>query len=306
MAARRAVYRRFSRSLLTVLALSAAAFSPLAGASAQEAGLEPRVKKLEAEMRAVQRKVFPGGPERFFEPELTAKPAETPAQGVAATPALSDLLLRVDALESQLTRLTALAEENQYKIGQAETRLAALEAKAEAAAAMPPAGSSGAAAMGAAGAAAAAAAAPSPERIAAVSAIVKPESGDAGEDEYLYGYRLWEAKFYPEAQTQLKKMVDQYPKHKRISFARNLLGRAYLDDGKYASAADALFGNYQKDPKGERAPDSLYFLSEALVKLGKKAEACTALTELAEVYPDVAAGRMADRVAAGRRNAGCK
>ena len=45
---------------------------------------------------------------------------------------------------------------------------------------------------------------PSGDRKTALEAIQKPTSSDPGEDAYLYGYRLWEAKFYPEAQAQLK------------------------------------------------------------------------------------------------------
>uniref|UniRef100_UPI003592EE49 tetratricopeptide repeat protein n=1 Tax=Blastomonas sp. TaxID=1909299 RepID=UPI003592EE49 len=154
--------------------------------------------------------------------------------------------------------------------------------------------------------AAAAAAAPSVERIAAVTAILKPQTGDAFDDDYTYGYRLWEAKFMPEAQTQLKTTVDKHPRHARISYARNLLGRAYLDDGKPSAAAKAFAENYEKSPKGDRAPDSLYFLGEALVKLNEKPKACVAFSELAEVFPDAATGRLSTRLAAGRRSAGCR
>ena len=85
-----------------------------------------------------------------------------------------------------------------------------------------------------------------------------------------------------------------------------MLGRAYLDDGKPALASVALYENYQKRPRGERAPDSLYFLSTALVQLGKKDDACRVLAEMQDVYPDVASGRLADRVASGKAAANCK
>ena len=149
-------------------------------------------------------------------------------------------------------------------------------------------------------------AAPDPARVVGVAAIVMPDTGEAAEDAYIYGYRLWEAKFYPEAQAQLKKMVEEHPGHRRASFAQNLLGRAYLDDSKPALASVALYENYQKRPRGERAPDSLYFLSTALVQLGKKTEACRVLAELQDVYPEVAGGRLADRVASGKAAANCK
>lgn len=302
----------------TVIAACIASASP---AAAQAAPLEPRVKKLESEMRAVQRKVFPGGSDRFFEAEISAPAAGPSTTGVSASAPLTDLLQRVDTLETQITRLTAQTEENSFKIGQLEKRLVLLEdqarqtAAAAAAASAPPAGSvpAGSAGAGAGTArattpvsASAAAAAPSAERVAAVSAIEKPQTADAGEDAYLYGYRLWEAKFLPEAQAQLRFTLEKHPKHKRSSYTRNLLGRAYLDDGKPSAAAKMFAENYEKEPKGDRAPESLYFLGDALIKLNEKAKACVAFTELAEVYPDVAAGRLSDRLAAGRRNAGCK
>lgn len=302
----------------TVMAALIVSASP---AAAQAAPLEPRVKKLESEMRAVQRKVFPGASDRFFEPEISA-PAATPTpNGVSASAPLTDLLQRVDTLETQITRLTAQTEENGFKIGQLEKRLLQLEeqakqaAAAAAAASAPPAATVTPSAPGAGttttrpatpAAATTAAAAPSAERIAAVSKIEKPQSADAGEDAYLYGYRLWEAKFLPEAQAQLRFTLEKHPKHKRSSYTRNLLGRAYLDDGKPSAAAKMFAENYEKEPKGDRAPESLYFLGESLVKLNEKAKACVAFAELAEVYPEVAAGRLSDRLAAGRRNAGCK
>src|SRR3546814_10854581 len=90
---------------------------------------------------------------------------------------------------------------------------------------------------------------PDEGRKAAVAAVERPDTGDAAEDAYIYGYRLWEAKFYPEAEAQLKSVVEKYSSHRRASFAQNLLGRAYLDEGKPALASVAFYENYQKRPK---------------------------------------------------------
>src|SRR3546814_5981318 len=107
---------------------------------------------------------------------------------------------------------------------------------------------------------------PDEGRKAAVAAVERPDTGDAAEDAYIYGYRLWEAKFYPGAEAQLKSVVEKYSSHRRASFAQNLLGRAYLDEGKPALASVAFYENYQKRPKGERAPDSLADLGKALIR----------------------------------------
>ncbi len=111
-----------------------------------------------------------------------------------------------------------------------------------------------------------------------------PSTGDPAEDGYLAGYRLWTAKKYPEAEAALKDVATKYPKHRRYSYAQNLLGRAYLDEGKPALAAEALYTNYRTAPRGERAADSLYFLGQALVKLKKTSEACRVYDELRDVY----------------------
>jgi TolA-binding protein len=153
---------------------------------------------------------------------------------------------------------------------------------------------------------AATAAKPSAARVAAVAAIERPATGDAFDDGYTYGFRLWEAKFYPEAQATLEETLKAYPKHRRASFLRNLLGRAWLDDKKPNTAVKVFYDNYKADPRGERAPDSLFFLGSALTDLGKTAEACEAYGELTRAYPDVASGRLADRVTAGKTRAKCK
>ena len=281
----------------TILLASVLISAPV---SAQDSNTDKRVDRLEQEMRAIQRKVFPGGSSRFFEPEITADADPASSGTTSTTSAVTDLIARVDALESSLANLTGRVEENGFRLKKIEDQLAASAAPVASATSSTASGST------AATTAAASEAAPDPKRVAGVAAIVMPETGDAAEDAYIYGYRLWDAKFYPEAQAQLKKAAEEHPNHRRASFAQNLLGRAYLDDGKPALASVALYENYQKRPRGERAPDSLYFLSTALVQLGKKDDACRVLAEMQDVYPDVASGRLADRVASGKAAANCK
>lgn len=273
-------------------------------ASAQNANVDKRVDRLEQEMRAVQRKVFPGGSARYFEPEITADTGPESPTTTITTSAVSDLIARVDALEASLANLTGQVEENGFRLKKIEDRLAATDAASTSGASTGSTSADGSAPK--ASQEATPKSAPAPERVAGVAAIVMPDTGNAAEDAYIYGYRLWEAKFYPEAQTQLKKMVEDHPGHRRASFAQNLLGRAYLDDKKPALASVALYENYQKRPRGERAPDSLYFLSTALVQLGKKDDACRVLAEMQDVYPEVASGRLADRVTSGKAAANCK
>ncbi len=139
---------------------------------------------------------------------------------------------------------------------------------------------------------------PTAARIAAVQAITKPATDDRGEDEYTYGFRLWDAGFYPEAQQQLALFVEQFPNHARTSYGRNLLGRAFLDAGDPRAAATHFFENYQSDGQGARAADSLLYLAESMVALDDTRRACIALAEFGESYPALATGRLQSQYAA--------
>jgi TolA-binding protein len=125
-----------------------------------------------------------------------------------------------------------------------------------------------------------------------VQKIEKPATGNVADDEYSYGFRLWEAKFFPEAQQQLRVYVDKYPKDAKISYGRNLLGRSFLDDGKPREAAPWFLQNYQADKRGARAPDSLLMLAESMRQLNDTSRACIALAEFAETYAAEAGGRL--------------
>ena len=295
--------------------ISSAALALSVPAFAQDASIDGRVGKLEKEMRAVQRQVFPNGAGKFVEPEIQSETAPKPM--AESTTATADLTARVDALESQLATLTGQVEVQGNSMRGLESRLKAIEMQMAAQQSAPveaPVPMSAAPAVvltpkpkpTAATPKPALADKPSASRVAAVAAIERPATGDQFEDGYTYGFRLWEAKFYPESQATLEETLSKFPKHKRASYARNLLGRAWLDDKKPATAVKIFYDNYKTDPRGDRAPESLFFLGSALTDLGKTAEACKAFGELAKAYPDAATGRLAERVLAGKTRAKCK
>lgn len=313
--------------LLGVAMLTLPGLAP-APVAAQSTNLDGRVNRLESEMRAVQRKVFPNGGGQLLQPEVVAPTRPVEAPGTPAAGALVDLTARVTSLEEQIATLTGQAEQNGYQLRQLREQFEAYQRATDAklaamgpppaAASTPPGGgggggdepapiapakSSGPPPRGAAEAPVAKAS--DPGRAARVAAVPRPKSADPAEDAYLYGYRLWEAKFYPEAQAQLKKTVNDYPKSKRASYAQNLLGRAYLDDGKPSLASIAFYENYKKMPDGDRAPDSLLYLGEALTRLDKPADACKVYDELSDVYAGKIASMKAD-IAKGRAAAKCK
>jgi TolA-binding protein len=220
---------------------------------------------------------------------------------------------RLDALERQMADMLRQTEENgnrlrsmEQGIGQLKSdedqRIQALEQRMTAAEAAPPAAAAPADTESATTAkpttttkpttkpkptttkpqATKTAEAAPPAGVDADAASASPT--DPGEDAYSQGFHQWEAGQYDDAISTLKSFVAAYPKHKRVSYANNLIGRAQLDKGDARAAATTLLSNYRSNPGGERAPDSLYYLGQALMKLGQPTQACKAYGELDAVY----------------------
>ncbi len=322
-----------SAMVLVLAGLGAAPAPILAQSQGNGRGtVEGRVDRLEGEMRAVQRKVFPGSTGQYVQPDNAPATPENVPPGTPSSSPVADLTARVDSLETQLRGLTGQVEGDQHRLQLLEGRIKALEASAAAGpvasppvvgetstvvdrpAARPavdkPAVDKPAAAKPVAKPPAdnKPAASADPTRGARLAAVEKPETGDVAEDTYLYGYRLWTARLYPEAAAQFTTVTTKFPTHKRASYAQNLLGRSYLDDGKPSLASLAFYDNYKKWPDGDRASESLYYLAQALVKLDKPAaQVCKVYTELTRSYgakveadPKMKAG-----VAKGRAASNC-
>lgn len=305
---------------MRVLLFATTALFLVASRDAQaQSNVEGRVGKLESEMRAVQRKVFPDG--QYLQPAVEAQPDRGTVAGAPSASALTDLTSRVSSLEGQLASLTGQVEQAGYRTRQVQeqfdtyrratdARLNLLEGTAA-----PVAVEDAPVAVGSRPTTrpttvpprpTATPTPPNPVGDAPAAGITKPSTGDGAEDAYLYGFRLWSAKRYPEAQAALKKATADYPRARRYSYAQNLLGRAYLDDGKPSLASMAFYDNYKKAPDGERAPESLYYLAQALVKLGKPADACKVYDELSDVYANRLGARMKADIVAGRTTARCR
>jgi TolA-binding protein len=262
--------------------LTAAAAIAATGASAQrqQASPEQRIERLEKQVEQVQRQVFPRG-----RPADTAGFITDPAATQSSVAAIAQ---RLDSLERQMTDLVRMTEENSNRQrtqdaeierlrGDQDRRIAELEQKIATAAAAPAAETAEPAVQQPP------ASKPRPAASTTTSDTAAPEV-DPAEVAYTQGFKLWEAGQYDEAITELRAFVSAYPKHRRVSFANNLIGRSLLDKGEARPAVQAFIANYRGNPAGERAPDSLYYLGQALLKLGQPAQACNAFAELDEVY----------------------
>ena len=90
----------------------------LPGAAVAQSDVPARVGKLESEMRAVQRKVFPGGAGQYLQPEVNDQGPPASVPGTPSTSALVDLGSRVTSLEGQMATLTGQIEQNAFRLRQ--------------------------------------------------------------------------------------------------------------------------------------------------------------------------------------------
>jgi TolA-binding protein len=281
-----------------LVALSATAVLIPAGAMAQRQPPTPeqRIERLERQVSEMQRQVYPKG-----RPADTAGFSDDPA---ATQSSVASLDQRLDAVERQMADIIRQNEENGHRLQQMasdlaqvrtaqEQRITALEqrmseaatvAPAEPSASEPPPGKPTTtkptttrppktSTKGDAGTTGTA-----PETASATPA------GDPGEDAYSQGFHLWEAGNYDQAIASLRAFTGAYPKHRRVSYANNLIGRSLLSKGDARGAAAAFLANYRNHPSGERAQDSLLGLGQALMQLGQPGQACKAYQELDAVY----------------------
>ena len=245
--------------------------------------VEKRVGKLESEMRAVQRKVFPGGDPKFFEPEITAPvPLAAAPIGTPASAPLVDLTERVGELERQLRTLTGQVEANQFKVRQLEEAQAKLRGDLE----------FRVTALESGGAAAvpivngpAAVVPPRPGSKPDARPVVKPDAKAATPDAaWKTAYANVTAKNWPGTETAMTDFIAGYPKSPRIPQAQYWLGRSHALRDEHALAAKAYLELYQTAPRNDRAPDALIGLAGAMNGLKKPKDACRVLGELDSVY----------------------
>ena len=300
------------RRLTLLAALAATAMTP-ALAQRRVPTPEERIERLEKQVNQVQRRVY--GKQPVDTAGYTMDPAVTQSD-------LANVTQRLDSIERQMADLVRTSEENSNRVATLEAQLLQMRAAADRREREAPLEAEPTTDPTVDGNAyydsappprsgpkyenrdEPAASQPAPRPIRPV-AKGDPNFDAAGEEAYDVGYQLWTQKKYDQAVTALRAMASSFPGHRRVSWANNLAGRALLDKGEYRAAAEALLANYRGNPRGERAPDSLFYLGQASFKLGQPAQACKAYAELENVYGASLRAELARQLTAAKAAAKC-
>lgn len=293
------------RSALSLAAFATALSVSPAAAQKRQPTPEQRIERLEKQARQLQKQVFPKG-----QPADTAGFSDDPA---ATQDSVNSLNTRLDALERQMADIVRTSEESGNRVGVMEAEIARLRADQDRRLrALETRGTATEASEGQDPGQSEQFEAPPPrpqpkiERSEpAVTSAVADAANDPAETAYDLGYQLWNQGKYDAAIKSLQAFSKKYPNHRRTSWANNLAGRAMLDKGQPRQAAEALLANYRRDPKGERAQDSLFYLGQSLMKLGQPGQACKAYAELEDVYSGNVRAPLKAAIASAKSEAKC-
>tara|TARA_B100000676_G_scaffold157593_1_gene155290 strand:+ start:280 stop:1206 length:927 start_codon:yes stop_codon:yes gene_type:complete len=120
--------------------------------------------------------------------------------------------------------------------------------------------------------------------------IKKPEdeslSNLSPEDQFQLALDLLRNQRFEEAKDSFLLFIEENTDNTLSGTAHYWLGEIYLLKKEYREAVLILGEGFQKFPQSIKAPDMLYKLSESLVLIDKKNDACSTLMKLDKEYPN--------------------
>ncbi|MFZ1468063.1 MAG: tol-pal system protein YbgF [Paracoccaceae bacterium] len=218
--------------------------------------------------------------------EFNALKSELTTSDSAAAIGGGDALQRMDALEAELSRLTARAEEIELKLNRVVTdgtnRIGDIEFRlCEATPGCDSLNMPATAPLGGSGAdIAAVAPLPDPTASSGGAELAIGEQADFDRAKGVLGQGDFRG-----AATQFATFTESYPGGPLSQEAHYLRGEALRQLGETTDAARAYLEAYSGNPQGAFAADALLQLGQSLGDLGQTSEACVTLAEVTTQYP---------------------
>lgn len=105
-------------------------------------------------------------------------------------------------------------------------------------------------------------------------------------EQYTQAFGLMQKSNYAEAEVAFSEFLGRHPDDPLAENARYWLGESYYVRGNYAKAAETFLDGYEKNKKGQKAPDTLLKLGMSLANLNKTKEACATYREIGRAFAD--------------------
>lgn len=207
----------------------------------------------------------------------------TGTAGVATLPA--SVLERVNAMESELSRVTSKAEELEFRINRivddGTRRIADLEFRLVELEGGDISALGNTTTLGGEGQATAPAPAPLPAPQSNTGQLAVGE-----QDDFKRAQEALASGDFRTAADQLATFNQTYPGSPIAAEVDLLRGDALQGLGDTREAARAYLASFGEAPDGPKAPESLYKLGASLGALGQSSEACVTLSEVSVRFPD--------------------
>ena len=218
--------------------------------------------------------------------EMTKLKREFSTTGTAGTaPLPASVLERVNAMESELARVTAKAEELEFRINRivddGTRRIADLEFRLVELEGGDISALGSTTTLGGADQATAPAPAPAPEANTSQLAVGE-------QDDFKRAQEALASSDFRAAADQFATFNQTYPGSPLAAEADLRRGDALEGLGDVREAARAYLASFGAAPTGPTAPESLFKLGSSLGALGQSSEACVTLGEVAARFPDSA------------------
>ena len=222
--------------------------------------------------------------------------AELTTSGNVASVGGGDALQRMDAIEAELSRLTARAEEIELRLNRVVSdgtnRIGDIEFRlCEATEGCDPLNMPATAPLG--GDTAAAATPAEPAATDTTAATGGPELAVGEQADFDRAKEVLGQGDFRSAATLFATFTESYPGGPLTQEAHYLRGEALAQAGETANAARAYLEAYSGDPQGGFAADALLKLGQSLGTLGQTPEACVTLAEVSLQYPGTMAATQA-------------
>ena len=115
--------------------------------------------------------------------------------------------------------------------------------------------------------------------------ILKNEIELSSEEEFQLAFDMIRNQKFADAKSALKNFIKKHNEDKLAGSAHYWLGEIYILKKEYREAALILAEGYQNFPLSFKAPDMLFKLSNSLIEIDKKKDACGTLEKLIKEFP---------------------
>lgn len=134
---------------------------------------------------------------------------------------------------------------------------------------------------------------------------LQPEKKASAEELYQMGLEALKANDSQKSAQMFNLILEKYPEDKLAGNAQYWLGEVYYKDKDFTRAAVAFGKGYEQYKNGAKGADSLLKLGFTMDQLGRKEEACVALTNLPKEFPN-AEKSILDKAAEQAKKSGCQ